>query len=448
MSEFLRRLVRPKTDQDFLPAAVEILERPPSPLGRATLWALLLFLLLALVWAWFGTIDVVAVAEGQLVPRERVKVVQAAELGVVRSIHVQNGQKVAAGELLIELDPTAAEAEKEQAATQLQLSETEAARSRAIVNYLQSGQMEFFPPATLNQQEVALQEALIASTVQEYEAHQAALRQSGNEKKQQLRSQALAVEKIEALIPLQQQQVDARQTLVDRGVGSRLVYLDTLSKLTELQKQLEVERQNGAQISAAIELIDRQIDENKAQFEKNMMDALATATAKVSSLQQEVAKAGQRVGLQTLTAPVGGIIQQLSIHTTGGVVQPAQALLVIVPEDVELIAEANLDNKDAAWVRAGDPVAIKLQAYPFTDYGTVPGVLETVSSDAVSDDKHGLIYQTTASLNRQTLSVDGQEVRLDPGMALTLEIKIGQRRIMDYFLSPIMKTTRESIRER
>lgn len=448
MSEFLRRLVKPRTDQDFLPAAVEILERPPSPLGRATLWALLLFLLLALIWSWFGTIDVVAVAEGQLVPRERVKVVQAAELGVVRSIYVQNGQKVAAGEVLIELDPTAAEAEKEQAATQLQLAETEAARSRTIVTYLQSGRMEFVPPATLTGQEADLQQALISSTVQEYEAHQAALRQSGNEKQQQLRSQALSVEKIEALIPLQQQQVDARQTLVDRGVGSRLVYLDALSRLTELQKQLEVERQNGAQIAASIELIDRQIDENRAQFEKTMMDALATATAKVSSLQQEVAKAAQRVGLQTLTAPIDGIIQQLSIHTTGGVVQPAQALLVIVPEDVELIAEANLDNKDAAWVRAGDQVAVKLQAYPFTDYGTVSGVLETVSSDAVSDDKHGLVYQTTASLHRQTLAVDGQEVRLAPGMALTLEIKIGQRRILDYFLSPIMKTTSESIRER
>ncbi len=448
MSEFLRRLVKPKTDQDFLPAAVEILERPPSPLGRATLWALLLFLLLALIWSWFGTIDVVAVAEGQLVPRERVKVVQAAELGVVRSIHVQNGQKVTAGELLIELDPTAAEAEKEQAATQLQLAETEAARSRAIVSYLQSGRMEFVPPATLTGQEADLQQSLITSTVQEYEAHQAALRQSGNEKQQQLRSQALSVEKIEALIPLQQQQVDARQTLVDRGVGSRLVYLDALSRLTELQKQLEVERQNGAQIAASIELMNRQIDENRAQFEKTMMDALATATAKVSSLQQEVAKAAQRVGLQTLTAPISGIIQQLSIHTTGGVVQPAQALLVIVPEDVELIAEANLDNKDAAWVRAGDPVAVKLQAYPFTDYGTVSGVLETISSDAVSDDKHGLFYQTTARLNRQTLAVDGQEVRLAPGMALTLEIKIGQRRILDYFLSPIMKTTSESIRER
>ena len=448
MVDFFKQLKFKRADQDFLPAAIEILERPPSPLGRSTLWVMLTFLCLALAWSWFGTIDVVAVAEGQLVPRERVKIVQAAELGVVRDIRVQNGQKVRAGEILIELDPTAAEAEKAQAETQLQLAETEVSRFSAIVSYFMTGHIEYSPAISLSETEAALQRALINSTVQEFESHQAALLQSSIEKQQQLRSQALSVEKIEALIPLQQQQVDARKTLVDRGVGSRLVYLDTISKLTELQKQLEVERQNGEQVSASIQLIERQIEENKAQFEKNMMDALATASAKAINLRQEVAKAGQRVGLQKLVAPISGIVQQLAIHTTGGVVQPAQALLVIVPEGAELIAEANLDNKDAAWVRSGDVVAIKLQAYPFTEYGTVSGILETVSTDAISDDKHGLLYQATASLNKQSLLVDGQNVALAPGMALTMEVRIGQRRILDYFLSPLMKITREAVRER
>ena len=276
----------------------------------------------------------------------------------------------------------------------------------------------------------------------------AALQQSHIENEQKLESQRLAIAKVEALIPLQQEQVNARQYLVDRGTGSRLVYLETMSRLTEMQKQLDVEKQMQNQLAADITLIERQMDQTSAEFRKNITDVLATAQTKVLTLRQELAKADQRVALQTLTAPVSGTVQQLAIHTAGGVVQPAQALMVIVPEGTDLVAEASIQNKDAAWVKPGNPVEIKIEAYPFTEYGTISGTLETVSGDSISDEKLGLIYQAYARLDRQSLNVRDRAAPLAPGMAVVLEVKIGERRIMEYFLSPILKTAFEAARER
>lgn len=169
---------------------------------------------------------------------------------------------------------------------------------------------------------------------------------------------------------------------------------------------------------------------------------------KVASLAQEVTKAGQKAGLQRLMSPIDGVVQQLAVHTVGGVVTPAQQLLIVVPRDHPLEVEAQVENKDVGFVKEGQPVEIKVETFQFTLYGTVSGHVLTVSNDAAPIEKVGLVYPTRVSMDRSVIHVEGKQVNLSPGMAVTVEMKTGQRRIIEYLLSPLLRSAQESLRER
>jgi hemolysin D len=185
-----------------------------------------------------------------------------------------------------------------------------------------------------------------------------------------------------------------------------------------------------------------------AETRRATLDVLNLAEQKVASLSQDLVKAENRGRLMRLTAPVGGTVQQLAVHTVGGVVTPAQALLVIVPGDNPLEIEAFVENKDIGFVRAGQMAEVKVETFPFTKYGTLHGKVMQVSSDAIQDEKRGLVYAARVKLEKTTLKVDGKTVNLTPGMAVTVEIKTGKRRVIEYFLSPLMQYGDESLRER
>ncbi|HAS88423.1 MAG TPA: HlyD family type I secretion periplasmic adaptor subunit, partial [Desulfovibrio sp.] len=149
-----------------------------------------------------------------------------------------------------------------------------------------------------------------------------------------------------------------------------------------------------------------------------------------------------------LTAPVDGEVQQLSVHTIGGVVKEAQPLMVIVPERSKLEVEASILNRDIGFVKEGQHAEIKLEAFPYTEYGSIPGEVISVSSDAVQDREGRLTFLCRVKLNQDFIPVNGQKVKLIPGMRATAEVAIRKRRLITYFLSPLMKYKTESLRER
>ncbi len=201
---------------------------------------------------------------------------------------------------------------------------------------------------------------------------------------------------------------------------------------------------------AASELVaQRQRAALAAETRRATLDRLREAEQKMDALAQEQIKADSRSGLMRLTAPVAGTVQQLAVHTVGGVVTPAQPLLVIVPGDNPLEVEAFfVENKDIGFVRAGQTAEVKVETFNFTKYGTLRGTVTQVSGDAIQDEKRGLVYAARVKLDRTTLNVDGKTVSLSPGMAVTAEIKTGKRRVIEYFLSPLMQVGDESLRER
>jgi len=403
------------------------------------------------------------------VPSGRTKIVQPFETGVVRSIRVQDGQAVKAGEVLIELDPTVNAAERDHSRNDLLAEQLNIARLRAALAGGDDPMAAFAPPVDADPALVSAQRQLLLHQVTEQRAKTAALARQQAQKEAERTTTAATIHKLETMIPVIQQRVDIRKSLMDRELGSKLTYFEVLQLLVEQQEELGVQSSHLQESEAAVAAIRETRSQAEAEYRHALSDELAKAEQKASGLAQDLIKAEQRTKLQLLTAPVDGVVQQLAIHTIGGVVTPAQSLLVVVPSDSRLEIEAMVSNSDIGFVHAGQEAEIKVDTFNFTRYGLLHGQVLTVSQDAVIRDQpeersnergqgtqndssepkgQQLNYLARISLDRAQMQIDGGSVNLSPGMAVTVEIKTGSRMILSYLLSPLLRYRQETLRER
>ena len=451
----------------FLPAALEIVETPPSPIGRAIGVTIILLFCAALGWAWWGTIDIVASATGKIVPSGRTKVIQPFETGVVRSIRAQDGQAVKAGDVLIELDPTVNAAERDHLHNDLLAEQLNIARLRAALAAGDDPVADFTPPADADPALISTQRQLLLNQVTEHRAKIAALARQQAQKEAEQATTAATIHKLETMIPVIQPRVDIRKTLMDKELGSKITYFETLQLLVEQQEELSVQKSHLHEAEAAMAAIRETRGQAEAEYRHTLSDELAKAEQKANGLTQDVIKAEQKTRLQLLTAPVDGVVQQLAIHTVGGVVTPAQSLLVIVPSDSRLEIDATVSNRDVGFVHAGQEAEIKIDTFNFTRYGLLHGQVLSVSQDAIIHERQNdrprelgtqndssepkgqeLNYSAHISLDRTKMRIDDRMVNLSPGMAVTVEIKTGSRMILSYLLSPLLRYRQETLRER
>ena len=453
----------------FLPAALEIVETPPSPIGRTIAATIILLVCAALVWSWWGTIDIVASATGKIVPSGRTKVVQPFETGVVRFIRVEDGQAVKAGDVLIELDPTVNAAERDHLHNDLIAERLNIARLRAVLAGGNDPMSDFIPPDGADPALVGTQRQVLLNQVAEHRAKVAALARQQVQKEAEQSTTAATIHRLETLIPLIQPRVDIRKTLMDKQLGSTLTYFETLQLLVEQQEELSVQKSRLREAEAAAAAIGETSRQAVAEFRRTVSDELAKTEQKANGLAQDLVKAEQKTRLQRLTAPVDGVVQQLAIHTVGGVVTPAQALLVVVPSDSRLEIEAMVSNSDIGFVQSGQEAEIKVDTFNFTRYGLLHGKVLSVSQDAIIRDRQQdrskdralgtqsesseptgqeLNYSARISLDRTKMQIDGRMVNLSPGMAVTVEIKTGSRTILSYLLSPLIRYRQETLHER
>jgi hemolysin D len=454
---------RPKSDHEFLPAALEIMEKPPSPGLRMLLLSLCGLFAIALLWSLIGKVDVIATAGGKVIPAGNVKLIQPIELGTVRAIHVRNGQHVTAGQLLVELDPTLAGADAAAASSGLLTAELVAARNAALLAHLEGRAPRFIAPIGTPPEVAHTQQQLIAASIAEYEGERASLAQRRAQHQADLAAAEAEVAKLERTLPLVDQQLAARKELAERGYFSKLRLLEYEQLRMEHVQNLAVQRANVARARAQIVEADAQGAQLRGSFGRTASSALADSQDRHRLAREEVTKSARRAEYQQLRAPVAGTVQQLAISTVGGVVQPAQPVMVIVPDGAAPVVEAHVLNRDIGFVRVGQPVRVKLEAFPFTDYGVVPGVVETISRDAIDmsqqgtpqtdakgrpDAGQGLVYAARIRLLKRTIRVGGADQPIGPGLAVQAEIVTGRRRIISYLLSPIAKTLDEAGRER
>jgi hemolysin D len=456
---------RARDELAFLPAALEVVETPPSPVGRATAAAIAAFFCLALAWACWGEIDIVASAQGKIIPSGNVKTIQPFETGVIRAIHVQDGQRVKAGDTLIDLDPTMNAAELGHLRSDLLAAQLEVARLRAALVENGDPLGEFRPPAGASAAQVETQRQFLASQDGEIRAKLASLKRQQEQKEAERATIGQAIAKLEATLPVAEQRFEIRKTLFGKELGAKLQYLDALQQLLEQQQDLALQKSRYREATAAVAAISETTTQTMAEYRRTRFGEFAEAERKMAGLEHDLIKAEQRTKLQLLTAPIDGVVQQLAVHTVGGVVTAAQALLVLVPVDSQLEIEAMVPNRDIGFVHAGQDVEIKIDTFNFTRYGLLHGKVLSVSHDAIARDKaqdkpkgaesatsepqgQELGYAARVSLDRSQMQVGDNLVNLSPGMAVTVEIKTGSRTVMSYLLSPLVRYKRDSLRER
>jgi hemolysin D len=459
---------RERDELAFLPAALEIVETPPSPIGRAIGLSIIALFTLALIWATFGHVDIVATATGKIIPNGHSKVVQPFETGVVRAIHVADGAMVKEGDPLIELDPTINEGEITHLQGDLKSAQLDIARLRAALADGDDAAAAFQPPPDASPSLVAMQRQFLAAQVAEHKAKIAALDGQKAQKEAELGTIQANIDKLDAVIPTIEERVNIRKQAGE--YSARIQYFEVLQQLTESQQERLVQKSRYHEAQAALAAITDTRAQTDAEYRRNLFSDLNDAERKAAGSAADLAKAEQRTKLQLLTAPVDGMVQQLAVHTVGGVVTPAQTLLVIVPSDSRIEIEAMVSNRDIGFVHAGDEVEIKVDTFDFTRYGLLHGKVLSVSSDSIvhevpsdksapdkpaagassSSEPKGqeLSYAARISLDKTQMQVEDKLVNLSPGMAVTAEIKTGSRRIISYLLSPLMKYAGDSLRER
>lgn len=435
---------------DFAPDIVKAQERPPSPLPRAFLYLLLGLLGAMLAWAFLGRLDMVAVAQGKLVPQSFLKIVQPAESGIVREILAREGESVAAGQVLVRMDTQLSQAdlkavEAELMRRDLQLRRIDAELAGTVLPRKAADPAEQFAKVE------AQREARRQAYVDALGAEQAVLFKA----QQDLQSAIEVEQKLTRTLPIYREQARAWDKLASEGFAGKLMALDRQRGYVEAEQDLEAQKHTVEGLKATISQAEKRIAQIESGYRQQLHQERVEAEAAHARAQQEWEKQRHRHSLLELKAPQAGVVKDLATHTPGTVVAPGTILLTLVPRDEPLQAEVWVANFDAGFVHATQKARVKLAAYPFQKYGMLDGAVRQISADAQekSDANSGqslrdAAYRTLISLDRDYLESHGRRLRLVPGMLVNAEIHLGTRSVFEYLLSPVQKVAHEAGRER
>jgi len=408
-------------EAEFLPAALALQAQAVSPAGRWVARILIMLVLVLILWATLGKIDITVNASGKVIPSARTKTIASVEIASVRALHVEEGQAVKVGDVLVELDTRSSDSERDKAKANRLTAQLQAARSRALVAAIDGGRepvlksLEDIPP---QQRQDAIQQ--LQGQWRDFIS-----------KRQRLDGEIRRYS--DALSLATQRAQDYAELARDRDV-SQHAWLEKEQARIDLQGQLDESRNQRSVLIA--------------ETRKEAQDTLNEASRIIADSTQDERRAEAHSELLKLLAPVDGTVQQLTVHTVGGVVPAAQALMQIVPQQSGTEVEAFLENKDVGFVREGQLAQVKIDTFEYTKYGTIPAHITHVSRDAIQDEKKGLIYSVKVALDKTSIQVDGKDTPLSPGMSANVEIKTGTRRIIEYVLSPLIQHGQESLRER
>lgn len=449
-----------KEEAEFLPAVLEVMETPPSPVGRAIQWTLFALIIAGLIWMVVGEVDEVAVAPGKLVPNGYVKTVQTEDKGVVRAIHVKDGDFVKQGQPLIELSPTASKADlerlrKEAAYYQLDIERLQAELTGA----------SFLPSRApgLDPKDIDSQLTLYSSRMAEYRSRMAMAVADIAQQQSAVQIARTNLVKFQQQYDIAKDKEERIRSLLAENAVAYFTLLDHQSKRMELEQSLVSQQSEIAKADSALAQSMQNRDTTQSSWLKDINTKLVEDRKQLASYQEELKKAEEKNMYATIVAPIDGRVNQLSVHTVGAVVTEAQPLMTIVPEGTEVEVEVKVANKDIGFIYEGQQAAVKVDSFSFQKFGTLEGVVKSISPDAIEDQQAKSAqstsqsgqstasepyYRVLVSLPKQTVNVFGRDQYLLPGMTAQAEIKIREKRIIEFFLDPFRKYTGEALRER
>ena len=462
-----------RADQEFLPAAIEILERPGSPIAFIFLKLIASFTVLALLWATFGWTDIVAVARGKIQPAGRIKLVQPIDIGKVSKIYIENGKEVQENDVLVDLDPSEAQADASALSEALASFRAESARRKMVVKAADTTMLPLEidwwhgVPEAIRQREMEVGFADLRNLVGQAQALEAQRAQKHAERDRLINTIAAQ----ERLIRTLQERVDMRASLLRTESGTRASVIDAMETLHYQMAALEGERGQVLETERASDALSAERNKTIANFISDNMTRANEAERQATETEQRLLKARVKVDHMSLRSPSHGIVQALSITGVGQVLQPGQEVMRIVPQRGDIEIEVYVENKDIGFIYEGQDAYLKIEAFPFTRYGVVEAKVIRVGKDAIPDPDakqlegdpsrpsesrsqagaqhvQSLVFPVILKAEQKSIFAEGHHIPLSAGMAVTAEIKTGQRRIIDYLLSPIKEVNSEAMHER
>lgn len=467
---------RRREDQEFLPAALEILETPPSPVSIILIRLSAAFVVVALLWGWAGRLDVIAIAQGKIQPPGRVKIVQPIETGKVLRIGATNGARVAEGDVLIELDPQEARADAEAVEAMVLAFKGDIIRRTTALEHARLPFAERQTKATRWTDELpeALrfrEEAVLSADLAQLDALLAATDAQIDQKHSEKRRLEGSITAQSTLVHTLQERVTMRSTLMVSGYGSKASVIDGKETLQKEEATLAGQKGQIGEIDAALRLLATERSKILQAFLTENTQKRADAARQLEDYSQRLVKARNRLHNMTLRAPAEGIVQASAVFTLGQVVTVGQEVMRIVPGGTTLEVEAYLPNKDIGFIEQGQEVTLKVESFPFNRYGTLTGRVTSIGRDAIplpdaaqiegnparpaeqptfagAQRTQNLVFPITIALEKPELVIDGRRINMSPGMTVVAEIKTGSRRILEYVFSPLVETSSEAMRER
>jgi hemolysin D len=430
----------------FSSAALALQIRPPSHVVRMVTLGICAMTAIGLLFASLAKMDIVVSAQGKVIPAGKSKVIQPLEPGVVRAVHVRDGQSVHAGDVLIELDPTSTGADRDRVQREYWEAQADVLRTTAQLE----GKKSFVPPAEMPMEIKVNQTVILQGRNAEQHAKMASLDADMTKRRADVEAIQTNVTQLKSSLPLIAQKYQMREDLAKTGHIAQTTVIDSKLELINAEKELAVQGSRLKESTANYQAAAEQRSQALAEFKARTSTELVEATKKRDAAQQEYIKANQRWSQQTLKAPIDGVVQQLSVTTVGGVVTAAQPLLTVVPENTPLEIEAQVANRDVGHLRVGQRVINKVETYDFTRYGYIEGEVLWVGTDAVQDQKLGLVYPVRIKLAQtETLNaVNGRKGMVTAGMNVTADIRTDERRMIEYLLAPMLRYKQEALRER
>jgi hemolysin D len=411
-------------EAEFMPGALAIQEMPVSRTARLTAWILISTLLCLLVWSILGKMDIAVNAKGKVIPSSYTKTISSVEVAAVDALYVKEGDFVKAGQVLVDLDSVSSESEHDKATATFMDASLQAARCIAMIEAMDGGRRPVLPVPD------GAEESLVRKARTQLDD------QYADFEKKKLRIEG-EIRRYELGLALAAKVAQDYRALVDSGDVSNHAWIDKEQAKTEKEGQLNDARNQRFALVA--------------QTRKEAWDQLTEARKTIIANAQDARRAEGRSKLMRLRSPVDGTVQQLTLHTVGGVVPAAQPLMAVVPVDTLVEVEAMIENKDIGFVHVGQLAYVKIETFDYTRYGVIPGTVVQVSKDAIKDDsdeKRGMVYSVKVALDRATLKVDEATLPISAGMTATIEIKTGERRVISYMLSPLLQHQREALNER
>ena len=435
-------------ETEFLPAILEVTETPPSPVGRMVMWTILALLVIGIIWSFIGTINEVAVANGKVIPIGQVKTIQSKDKGIIKKIYVKEGDYVKQGDILVELDPTSTGADLDSLKKRAAYFQLDIDRLTAEL-----GGTPFAPQMSpdLEEKDIQAQMALYQSRVSQNRAEKSAAEKAVEQKQAAIQAEQASYEKYAGVLEIAQEKESRLQSLVKDNAVAEFQLLEQTAQRIEYAKASASQREMVVKARAELAEAEQRLANVDAAYKKDIMTSLVEARKTYYAFLEEIKKADENNRLSTIVAPVDGRVHNLAVHTVGGIVTDAQALMIIVPDDVKMELEVWADNKDIGFIKLDQKAEVKVDTFNFQKFGIVEAVVSEISPDAFDDPKdvaRDKKYRLGMTIDKTAMRVFNDDVQLSPGMNVTAEIKIKEKRIIDFFLDPFRQYTSEALRER